>query len=370
MLAIVVMASCLASTYGEWARTAGEYRMQHPAWPRTAKTAQTHNGENVEYYVNGGTYEGYISMPQSVPGRKGEGVLIAHQWMGLGDYEKSRADEMAAQGYIAFALDVYGKGIRCKTESCARAAMDKAMADIPKLLELISAGTRELLQAGANSSKLVALGYCFGGSIVLELARHPSVGASRGVRYVAVSSVHGVLAPLSAAAAKGEVTARVQVHHAELDYQGDGALVSLEAELKKGVNGTVGLWETIKYAKCEHGWTEPDSAVYRARAAVQAHKSSFEFFEMALGDEDPDANPYPVMPFCRQSTSPSPAPPTASAQEFVFSAEYLNSTRQWGKCLHLLVKYKYLPGEYLDYKPLRQEAIDLLLAPTEALPVK
>ena len=73
----------------------------------------------------------------------------------------------------------------------------------------------------------------------------------------------------------GGVLGRVQVHHADLDFQGDGALATLEAELKAGTNGTDGLWETTKYAKCEHGWTEPDSAVYRARAAVQAHKASF-----------------------------------------------------------------------------------------------
>ena len=57
-----------------------------------------------------------------------------------------------------------------------------------------------------------------------------------------------------------------------------------------------------RYAKCEHGWTEPESGKYRARAAVQAHKSTFEFFEMALGNEDPDADPFPTMPFCHNYT--------------------------------------------------------------------
>ena len=173
-----------------------------------------------------------------------------------------------------------------------------------------------------------------------------------------------------------EVTGRVQVHHAELDFQGDDSLTQLEAELKAGVNGTQGLWETAKYAKCEHGWTEPDSAVYRARAAVQAHKSSFEFFEMALGDEDPSADPFPSMPFCRshnhslgvQSRPPS-APAPSMMSDFEFTAAYVNSTRQWGKCLHILVKYRYRADQYLDYRPMREAAISLLKAPTAELPV-
>ena len=68
------------------------------------------------------------------------------------------------------------------------------------------------------------------------------------MHYAAVSSVHGILAPLSRPASAGEMTARAQVHHAELDFQGDGALSRIEAELKVAVNGTDGLWETLKYA--------------------------------------------------------------------------------------------------------------------------
>ena len=104
-----------------------------------------------------------------------------------------------------------------------------------------------------RAAQLVAIGYCFGGSVVLELARHPQRNASAGVAYRAVASVHGVLAPLGAAAATGEVRARVQVHHADLDFQGDGALASLEAELRRGVNGTDGLWETAKYRSHHRG---------------------------------------------------------------------------------------------------------------------
>lgn len=274
------------------------------------KRAPRHDikGSDVEYMVDGKTYQGYLALPQvseAVHEKAAEpaGVLIAHQYMGLGEMEKGRADEMAAMGYAAFALDVYGKGIRCNTTTCAGKTMHQALSNITHLRGLIAAGTYQLTKH-ADSTRLVAMGYCFGGSMVLELARHPAKGASDGVSYLAVSSIHGTLSPYSGeAAAKGEVTARVQAHHAELDFQGDGALTALEAELKLGMTGTDAVWETHKYAKCQHGWTEPGTPVYRARAAVQAHKSTFEFFEMAFGDEDPAKDAFPTLPFCQPVTS-------------------------------------------------------------------
>ena len=191
--------------------TADQFLTGHPAaGPVTTGLIAPPKGAPVEYKYEGKVYEGYVSLPGQ-PSNGAPGALVAHQWMGLGDYEKARADELAAMGYVAFALDVYGKGVRCNTAACASAAMKNATADIPRLLGLVSAGTTQLIKAGANTSALVAIGYCFGGSMVLELARHPLVGASAAVEYKAVSSVHGVLAPLSKASKSGEVTARVQV---------------------------------------------------------------------------------------------------------------------------------------------------------------
>lgn len=253
---------------------------------------------DVDYTVDGATYEGFLALPDSKTPKKG-GLLIAHQYMGLIDYEKARAAEFAGMGYTAFAIDVYGKGVRCNTSACASSTMNKAKSDIPKLRGLISAGTQQLLQHAPDKGQLVAMGYCFGGSMVLELARHPGKGASDGVTFKAVSSIHGTLDAYSGeTAAQGEVHTRIQAHHAELDFQGDGALTALEAELKGGVNGTDAVWETLKYSKCSHGWTEPGTPIYRARAAVQAHKSTAEFFQMALGEEDPEADAFPITPFC------------------------------------------------------------------------
>lgn len=181
--------------------------------------------------------------------------------------------------------------------------MNKALSNITSLRGLISAGTQQLIARGApGADTLVAIGYCFGGSMVLELARHPMKGASKDVTYQAVSSIHGTLsAYLDETATSGEVLSRVQAHHAELDFQGDAALLALESELKVGTSGTEAVWETLKYGKCSHGWTEPGTDVYNARAAVQAHKSTFEFFEMALRLVDPASDAFPELEFCQHS---------------------------------------------------------------------
>jgi hypothetical protein len=94
--------------------------------------------------------------------------------MGLIDYEKSRAEEFAASGYGVFALDVYGKGVRCNTTDCAKATMNKALSDLPKLRSLINAGANQLLHewgTGADPTKLVAMG-CTTATLERD-SRHP-----------------------------------------------------------------------------------------------------------------------------------------------------------------------------------------------------
>ena len=118
--------------------------------------------------------------------------------------------------------------------------------------------------------------------MVLELARHPQKGASAGVTFRAVSAVHGDLFPQGEPASVGEIVTHVQAHHAELDSDGDGALLSLEKELKSGTKGNDVQWQTLKYAHCVHGWSGPPGVSrYRAAEAVRAHKSSVAFFEEA-----------------------------------------------------------------------------------------
>jgi len=263
------------------------HRWEKPAPPSGV------TGSDIDYVVDGETYEGYLAMPPEGMQPVG-GLLVAHAFLGLDEDAKARADQFAGMGYVSFAVDVYGKGNRCAEADCARALMNAAKANETKLKMLLSAGTDQLLAAYGNTDKLVAIGYCFGGGNVLELARHPGVGASNGVVYKAVSAIHASLDPFYQPASQGTIVTQVQVHHGQLDPQGDAGLLRLEAELINGTDGSEGLWETVKYAKVPHAWTAPSDHRYNARAAVQAHESSYAFFQKALGNLDPIANGFPL----------------------------------------------------------------------------
>jgi hypothetical protein len=134
---------------------------------------------------------------------------------------------------------------------------------------------------GGPNTALFAIGYgSVGGAVALDLARHPGVGASELVAFNAISSINGRLAPLGTAAAVGGIVSNVQIHHAESAVDSD--LAMLERELSDGVHGTLATWEMIKYGKVQGEWPEPATDHYDARAAQQAHRSTFAFFEAAL----------------------------------------------------------------------------------------
>ena len=153
------------------------------------------------------------------------GVIVGHQWMGLGDMERYRCDQLAAAGYFAFALDVYGKGVRPTTVAEAQgnvSAVEKNLTDFhAKLRHAV-----EMVKGFGliNQTHMFANGYCFGGEMVLELAR-------LGVPEVkGVASFHGELGNLTAQSSD-KITAVVQVHHADLDFQHAQGLLDFEDEM-------------------------------------------------------------------------------------------------------------------------------------------
>ena len=125
----------------------------------------------VEYTHGDAVLEGYLAWDDAVQGQR-PGVLVVHEWTGLGDFAKSRAGKLAEMGYVAFAIDMYGKGIRPKTpqEAAAQAGIYKK--DRPLMRARALAGLGVLCGNSMCDPKRVAtIGYCFGGTCVLELAR-------------------------------------------------------------------------------------------------------------------------------------------------------------------------------------------------------
>ena len=164
---------------------------------------------DVEYKIGDVTLQGYIAYDNSSQ-EKRPGVLIVHQWKGLTDYEKSRAVQIAELGYVAFAVDIYGKGIRPSTSEEASKTAGQFYADVMLYRERLNAGLNELkMQPLVDPDKIAAIGYCFGGGGVLELARS-------GAEILGVVTFHGSLKSQNPDDAKN-IKCRVLVQHGAID---------------------------------------------------------------------------------------------------------------------------------------------------------
>ncbi|MEW6487612.1 MAG: dienelactone hydrolase family protein [Thermodesulfobacteriota bacterium] len=124
-------------------------------------------GDTVPYEVAGKAYEGYYVAPR--PGAPL--VLLIHDWDGLGDYEVKRSQMLAELGYAVFAADLFGAGVRPATLEDRRRHTGQLYADRAKLRTLLKGALDAAKGRGADLGNAVAMGYCFGGAAVLELAR-------------------------------------------------------------------------------------------------------------------------------------------------------------------------------------------------------
>ncbi|MDC0662219.1 dienelactone hydrolase family protein [Marinobacter sp. SS21] len=168
-------------------------------------TAQAElKSETVTYQVNGEDHTGYLAFDETL-GETRPGILIVHEWWGHNDFVRQQADRLAREGYTAFALDMYGGGKVADHPDDARSFMQAATADAEQLRQRFVTAL-EWLQAHPTvaAGKIAAQGYCFGGAVVLNMAR-------LGVDLAGVVSIHGALTgPIQAE--PGQVRARVQVY--------------------------------------------------------------------------------------------------------------------------------------------------------------
>jgi dienelactone hydrolase len=130
-------------------------------------TTAAAGGKAVSYQVDGKSYEGYFI----TPGAGAPLVLLIHDWDGLTDYEIKRAGMLAEMGYAVFAVDLFGAGVRPTEEADKRRHTAELYGDRDKMRSLLNAALEAAKAQGADSANAVAMGYCFGGAAVLELAR-------------------------------------------------------------------------------------------------------------------------------------------------------------------------------------------------------
>jgi dienelactone hydrolase len=152
--------------------------------------------QSIDYQQGGVTFQGYLAYDDSIQGKR-PGILICHEWWGLNDYPKHRAEQLAALGYVAFALDVYGKGVIATNPTDAARLSGEIGGNRDLIRQRATAGLDVLrAQPQCDASKIAVIGYCFGGMVALELAR-------AGTDLSAVISFHGNLSTPNPAAAIG-----------------------------------------------------------------------------------------------------------------------------------------------------------------------
>lgn len=224
--------------------------------------------EIVEYKQGDTVLEGYLAYDESLQGER-PGILVVHEWNGLGSYVKGRADQLAHLGYVAFAVDIYGKGVRPQNpeESGKQAALYRN--DRKLMRERAIAGLEELKKNKfVNRSRIAAIGYCFGGGVALELARS-------GADLAGVVSFHGSLDTPNPDDARN-IKARILVCHGgnDLGVTWDAVTAFKDEMTKAGVN-----WQINVYSDAVHGFTNPDNGTDPSKGVAyseQADKRSWQ----------------------------------------------------------------------------------------------
>lgn len=204
--------------------------------------------EPVEYRDGDTQLEGYLVYDDAIQVPQ-PGVLVVHEWNGLGEYTKRRARQLAELGYVALAADMYGKGVFAKDHEEAGKLSGALRGDRQKMRGRIAAALAVLKTfPRVDAGRLGAIGYCFGGSAVLELARS-------GADVDAVVSFHGPLdTPMPAQ--PGRVNARVLIlHGAEDPHVTQETVAAFEREMKHaGADAKV-----VQFPGAVHSFTVPEA---------------------------------------------------------------------------------------------------------------
>lgn len=213
----------------------------------------------VAYEHAGAKLEGYLAYDDSLTAKgKLPGVLVVHEWWGLNDYAKGRAEQLAKLGYVAFALDMYGAGISTLDPKKAGQLAGQFYGK-PLMAERARAGLDQLLATGlVDTGRVAAIGYCFGGSTVQALAYS-------GAPLAGIVSFHGGLIPVPAdAAAKNK--AKILVCHGAVDPFVSRA--ELNAFLQAMNDGKFD-YQFISYAGAIHAFTNPRADEVAAQSGLK-----------------------------------------------------------------------------------------------------
>jgi dienelactone hydrolase len=235
--------------------------------------------ETIEYTQGDAHLKGYLAYDDTA-GPKKPGVLVVPEWWGLNDYAKSRTEQLAKLGYVAFAADMYGDGKTTTDPKVATQLAGPVMGDRGLMRARVNAAFDQLKgRAEVDPAKLAAIGYCFGGTSVLELARS-------GTPVLGVVCFHGGLStttPEDAKNIKGRVLVLTGASDTFIPPEMRDAFAKEMADAK--VN-----WEMDVYCDAVHAFTNPNAGqfgmpnvAYNKEADERSFARMVSFFNEIFG---------------------------------------------------------------------------------------
>ena len=227
----------------------------------------------VDYPLGGTTFRGYMAHDDARSGKR-PGVLVVHEWWGLNDYIRSRVNQLAKMGYVVFAPDMYGNGVSTTDPNEAKRLMGQ-VAGTPQLRERVAAGL-DILRKNqlVDPKRVAAIGFCFGGMTVLELAYS-------GADVAGVVTFHGVLTT-----PQPEDEARIKSRFLVL-HGAEDTFVSPEsiAAFQDGLRRAKADWQMVTFSGAVHAFTNPKADTfgikgigYNPKAAERSWQYMQDFF--------------------------------------------------------------------------------------------
>jgi dienelactone hydrolase len=204
--------------------------------------------EEITYRADGTTLKGYIAYDSSIRGKR-PGIIVVHEWWGLNEYVRNRARMLAELGYTALAVDMYGDGKTASHPEDAGKFAAETMKNFPQAKARFEAGIEVLKKhRTVDKKRIAAIGYCFGGGIVLNMAR-------QGVELAGVASFHGSLGAVQPAEPGGIKTRIFAAHGGADSFIPEEQVEAFKKEMSDaGADLTF-----IVYPGATHSWTNPEA---------------------------------------------------------------------------------------------------------------
>jgi dienelactone hydrolase len=228
----------------------------------------------IEYRQGATVLRGFVAWDDGARGKR-PGVLVVHEWWGLNEHARSQARRLAQAGYVGFALDLYGDGKVAIHPEDAHAFADQVTKDPAVVAARFNAALEQLKRdPHVDTTRIAAIGYCFGGGVALQMAR-------AGADLAAVVTFHGALATTTPAQ-PGKVKARLLVLTGA-----DDPFVPAEqvATFKQEMQSAGARFEVITYPGAKHGFTNPEAGThgmtalaYNAEADRESWAAMLKFF--------------------------------------------------------------------------------------------